>query len=541
MKIAAYKQYSASLHVRNRGSFFEAGRMTDEKKVDPSLRENPEEQYRLLMENVKDFAIFLLDTSGKIATWNTGAERILGYKEAEIIGQPFAIIFTQQDIVNRQAENQLEQALQKGRSEDERWHVRKDGTKLWAMGVVTPLWDESGQLRGYAKVMRDITDRKRAEVELAEASQRKDEFLAMLAHELRNPLAPILNAIHLLRQEKAVSPGQEEAANMIDRQARHLTRLVEDLLDVSRITKGKIHLRKQRVELSPLVHQAVETVRPLLDSRKHELTVSLPPEAVWLEADPARLEQVLGNLLNNAAKYTEPCGHIWLTAEREGSEVFLRVKDTGIGILPEMLPRIFDLFVQADRSLDRAQGGLGIGLTLVKRLVQLHEGKIEAHSPGVGKGSEFVVRLLVVPEVTPIKNDGVPDCPAESGRPLRVLVVEDNPDTAESLAMLLRLYGHEVKTANAGPAGLQATLSQTPDVVLMDIGLPGIDGYEVARRIREKTDKPLLIAMTGYGQTEDRERSKESGFEYHLVKPVDPGKLQNLLVEVGKVGPGGRR
>ncbi len=250
---------------------------------------------------------------------------------------------------------------------------------------------------------------------------------------------------------------------------------------------------------------------------------------------------MLGNLLNNAAKYTEPCGHIWLTAEREGPEVILRVKDTGIGILPEMLPRIFDLFVQADRSLDRAQGGLGIGLTLVKRLVQLHEGKIEAHSPGVGKGSEFVVRMLAVSEVTPIKNDCVPECPAESGRPLRVLVVEDNPDTAESLAMLLRLYGHEVKTANAGPAGLQATLSQIPDVVLLDLGLPGIDGYEVARRIREKTEKPLLIAMTGYGQTEDRERSKVAGFEYHLVKPVDPGKLQNLLVEVGKAGTGGRR
>ena len=281
----------------------------------------------------------------------------------------------------------------------------------------------------------------------------------------------------------------------------------------------------------------METAQPIIDSRKHELTVSLPPEAVWLEADPARLEQVLGNLLNNAAKYTEPGGHIWLTAEREGHEVILRVKDTGIGILPEMLPRIFDLFVQADRSLDRSQGGLGIGLTLVKRLVQLHEGKIEVHSPGVGKGSEFIVRLLAVSEVTAINTESLPTAPAESGHPLRVLVVEDNPDTAQSLAMLLLLYGHEVNTANAGPAGLQATLSQNPDVVLMDIGLPGIDGFEVARRIREKTNKPFLIAMTGYGQSEDRERSSEAGFEYHLVKPVDPVRLQNLLIEVGKQMP----
>ncbi len=360
----------------------------------------------------------------------------------------------------------------------------------------------------------------------------KDEFLAMLAHELRNPLAPILNAIHLLRRGPNITSAQQEATNMIDRQIRQMIHLVDDLMDVSRITKGKIHLRKQRVLLSEIVNNAVETSRPLITARKHEITVTLPKEAVWLEVDPARMEQILGNLLNNAAKYTEPGGHIWITAEREGPELILRVKDTGIGILPEMLPRVFELFVQVDRSLDRAQGGLGIGLTLVKSLVRLHGGSIEAFSPGVGQGTEFVIRLLAVPEVTPIQLECPPQ-ETEQGRGLRLLVVDDNSDTVDSLAMLLRLYGHEVQTAHSGPIGLQAILAQKPDVALLDIGLPEIDGYEVARRVRDKLDKIVLIAMTGYGQPEDRERTKDAGFDCHLIKPVDPEKLQELLLKIG--------
>jgi PAS domain S-box-containing protein len=496
------------------------------------LWENPEEQYRLLTENVKDFAIFLLDTAGKVATWNSGAQRILGYEEAEILGQPYSLIFIPQDIIKGQPAYELEIARDTGRSEDERWHVRKDGSQFWASGVVTPLWDEHGKLRGYAKVMRDITARKRAETELAEANRRKDEFLAMLGHELRNPLAPLTNGVQLLRLEQALSPNGHQAVGTIDRQLKLLTRLVDDLLDVSRITRGKVHLRRQRVELRTVLDHAVETTRPLIDSRRHELTVSIPQESVWLEADPARLEQVVGNLLTNAAKYTEPGGRIGLTAERLGPEAVIRVTDTGIGILPEMLPRIFELFVQGDRSLDRAQGGLGIGLTVVKALVQMHEGKVEAHSPGVGQGSEFVIRLPVVPEVTPVKTEE-PLPSADAARTLRLLIVDDNKDTADSLAMLLRHAGHDVATAASGPAGLRAALNARPDVVLLDLGLPGIDGYEVARRIREQTDNPVLIAITGYGQPEDRDRSKEAGFDFHLVKPVDPVKLQRLLVECG--------
>lgn len=508
--------------------------MMEANQPGPDLRDCPEEQYRLLTENVKDFAIFLLDKDGKIATWNTGAERITGYKGTEAIGQPFALLFTPQDIVNREPDKELSIAIEKGRSEDERWHVCKNGSQFWAMGVVTPLWDDGGRLRGYVKIMRDITSRKRAETDLAEANRRKDDFLAMLAHELRNPLAPILNGLQLLRLEQSISPEGQKAISMIDRQTKHLTRLVDDLLDVSRITTGKVSLRKERVELRTAVNHAVETVRPLVDLRKHELSVLLPTEAIWLEADAARLTQVLANLLNNAAKYTEPGGRIWLSAEREGADIIIRVRDTGIGILPEMLQRIFESFVQGDRSIDRAQGGLGIGLTLAKTLVELHGGRIEAHSPGVGKGSEFVMRLSAVPEVKPLEPETVEVRQTAQSASLRLLVVDDNHDTVESLAMLMRLNGHDVMTAVSGPAALNAAFSTERDIIMLDIGLPGINGYEVARRIRAHSARPVLIAMTGYGQPEDRLKSKEAGFDYHLTKPVDPTRLQDLLNKIGR-------
>jgi PAS domain S-box-containing protein len=470
---------------------------TNESTPEPS-QFSEAEQCRLLMENVSDYAIFLVDPSGAIATWNVGAKRILGWEEIEIVGKPFDTIFTRLDQENKQPEHELKTAREKGRVEDERWHVRKDGTKLWAMGVVAGLWDDAGKLRGYAKVMRDITERKQAEVESVEANRRKDEFLAMLGHELRNPLAPILNSVLVLRQDRTTSPAQQQALSMIDRQVRQLMRLVDDLLDVSRIKMGKIHLRKERVQLSTVLNHAAETARPLINARKHRLSISLPAESVWLDADSTRIAQVIANLLNNAAKYTEPGGQIWLAAERVGGKAIVRVKDTGVGILAEMLPRVFDLFTQADRSLDRAQGGLGIGLTLVRTLVQMHEGTVEAFSEGVGKGSEFVVRLPVVPEVgmlkpeTPVKEAG------KKGRPLRLLVVDDNVDTAESLAMLLRLYGHDVSVGHSGPAALQAVSICKPDVVLLDLGLPGMNGYEVARRLREQKEfeKLPLIAMT---------------------------------------------
>jgi signal transduction histidine kinase len=371
---------------------------------------------------------------------------------------------------------------------------------------------------------------KRAAAE--DANRRKDEFLAMLAHELRNPLAPIRNAVHILRQTSPYQRDLDWARDVIDRQVEHLTHLVDDLLDVSRITRGKIRLRRQPTDVATVVASALETSRPTIEGRKHHLVVSVPAEAVSVNADRARLAQILSNLLNNAAKYTAEGGHIWLTVRQEGAEVVFRVRDTGMGIPPEMLSTIFDLFTQADRSLDRSEGGLGIGLTLVRRLVELHEGTVQALSAGPGQGSEFVVRLPVLSE-TPR-----PSRLTRSTRPLtspgtcqRILVVDDNVDAAESLAMLIRLHGHETRLAHDGAAALGVRQSFHPDVVLLDLGLPGMDGLEVARRMRQEAngDRLFLVAITGYGQEEDRRLSREAGFDLHLVKPIDPQELLSLL------------
>jgi signal transduction histidine kinase/CheY-like chemotaxis protein len=393
---------------------------------------------------------------------------------------------------------------------------------------------------------------------LQEADRRKDEFLAMLSHELRNPLAPISNAVHLLRLQKNGDQLQKQARSIIERQVGQLTHLVDDLMEVSRITTGRVQLRHDRVVVNGIVECAVETARPLIDQRRHELTVSLSPDPIWLNADAARLEQVVVNLLTNAAKYTDEGGHIWLTVElasgacsdRSASgghqppdEAVIRVRDTGVGVAPELLPRIFDLFTQAQRSLDRSQGGLGIGLALVQRLVEMHQGRVEAYS-ALGQGSEFVVRLPVL--LTPaLSSPAPPSTPKETAEPtgpsLRVLVVDDNVDAAESLAMLLQLSRHQVCTAHDGPTALEAAFDFRPNVVLLDIGLPRMDGYEVAKKMRQQPvlKNVMLVAMTGYGQESDRQRSQEAGFDHHLVKPADFGKLQQILATV-ELASGGR-
>jgi CheY-like chemotaxis protein/two-component sensor histidine kinase len=353
----------------------------------------------------------------------------------------------------------------------------------------------------------------------------------MLAHELRNPLAPVLNAVHAL-QLGARGADAAAAREMIERQTRHMARLVDDLLDVSRITRGKIQLRLEPVELAGIIDRAVDSARPLLDARRHAVALNVPPGPIRVTADAMRLEQVLANLLNNAAKYTEPGGHITLSAAAEGKEAVVRVRDDGIGIAAEVLSRVFDLFMQAHATPDRAQGGLGIGLTLVRRLVEMHGGAVEAHSAGPGHGSEFVVRLPIAECGT--RDAGPKDVPRSAlcvPHSRRVLVVDDNRDAAESLAMMLRLDGHEVQVAHDGPAALEAARAFGPEVVLMDIGLPRMSGHEVAARLSQQPHdgERLLVAMTGYGQDEDRRRSREAGFHHHLVKPVDPQALRDLL------------
>jgi signal transduction histidine kinase/ActR/RegA family two-component response regulator len=380
------------------------------------------------------------------------------------------------------------------------------------------------------QVRDHLAEQARQAAALREADRRKDEFLAMLAHELRNPLAPIRNGLQVLRLADGDRSVVNRIRDMMDRQVQHLSRLVDDLLDVSRITRGKAELRTEAVDLNDVLARAVEAVRPLLDARRHRLTVSQPGRPVWVSADPTRLIQVVGNLLNNAAKYSEESAQIALALEEDGGRAVVRVRDTGVGIPPDMLPKVFDLFTQVDRTVDRSQGGLGIGLTLVRTLVEMHGGTVEASSDGIGTGSEFVVRLPALPAGAV----GRAGSGAEAGAPpaaYRVLVVDDNPDARDSLAELLRLTGHEVRTAPTGPKAIEVARAWRPDVALLDLGLPGMDGYEVARVLRAEPfgGSLLLVALTGYGQDEDRRRTQEVGFDHHLTKPADPHGLARLL------------
>jgi PAS domain S-box-containing protein len=367
--------------------------------------------------------------------------------------------------------------------------------------------------------------------ELQETDRRKDEWIAMLAHELRNPLAPIRNALHIMKMPGIDGESVEQARDITERQVQQMVRLVDDLLDVSRIMRGRIDLRKEPVELAGVVARGVETAQPMIDARGQQLIVSLPPEPLRLEADSARLAQVVANLLHNAAKFSERAGRTWLTIERQGTEAVLRIRDEGAGIRPDLLPHIFDLFVQGDRSMERSRGGLGIGLTVVRKLVELHGGTITAHSEGPDRGSEFVVRLPGLREEPSQESAGPALRPARPAAVRRILVVDDNVDAAESLAVLLRGQGHQVRLAHNGPEALQVAGEQYPEIVLLDIGLPGMSGYEVASQLwlLPHLQDCLLIAVTGYGQDEDHQRSLKAGFDYHLTKPVEPNTLLDIL------------
>ena len=379
--------------------------------------------------------------------------------------------------------------------------------------------------------------------ELRESDRRKDEFLATLAHELRNPLAPMRNAVQFLRLKGLPDPELQSARDILDRQLSHMKRLVDDLLDVSRITRGKILLRKERVSLGMIVANAVESIGAFIEGQGHRLKVTAPEEPLFLEGDPARLSQVLVNLLDNAAKYTPQGGSVSLHAERQGSDVVVSVRDTGIGIPRDMLPRVFDLFTQVDRSLEKTTGGLGIGLTLVERLVAMHGGSVEARSEGIAKGSEFIVRLplqLVPPRAETAASPPLDETAIGGGSSRRrILVVDDNQDAADSLSAVLRLRGHEVRTAYDGQAAVEAAGYHTPEVAFLDIGLPRLNGYEVARRIREHDwgKRMYLVALTGWGQPDDRAKAREAGFDRHLTKPVDPGLLEQVLLEASVPPP----
>ena len=407
---------------------------------------------------------------------------------------------------------------------------RHDGEYRWVLDSGIPRHEPGGRFMGYIGCSIDITDRQQAEEALHEASRRKDEFLAILSHELRNPLSPIRMAVTLLNSRSSPDPEMQDLRDTIDRQTKQLTRLLDDLLDVSRITSGKITLVKERIDLRSAVSSAVESVRPQMDSRNHELKVNTPAEPLLVEGDLARLAQIFANLLSNAAKYSEEGTTITVTLERSDTEAIFRVADEGIGISPDQISRIFEMFAQVDQSLERGQGGLGVGLSLAKKLVELHGGQIEAKSEGLGKGSEFVVRLpaLIAPQET------LQESPPETARSAqvrrRVLVADDNVDSAAMLTAVLHSAGHEVRTTYDGLTTLEAVAAFRPDVAILDIGMPRLNGYEVARRIRTYLDpRVVLIAVTGWGQQEDKRLAIEAGFNHHLTKPVDIDALYDLF------------
>jgi two-component system CheB/CheR fusion protein len=379
---------------------------------------------------------------------------------------------------------------------------------------------------------KQIQDRLRDQADaLQMADRRKNEFITMLAHELRNPLATIYTALEIQRLKEFSDPDLQRSREVIERQLRQITRLVDDLLDVSRLSLGKLKLQTEPVDLATVVSRAVEMARPYVESRKHELHIGLPPQAIWLEADTARLTQVLTNLLHNAAKYTNDGGQIWLSAERNEERLLIKVRDTGIGISPHLLPHVFDPFTQEEQALDRADGGLGLGLALVRSLVELHGGTVQAFSGGPGLGSEFVVSLPMLNETRPCRDSRHKPLMGNQSITRRVLVVDDNKDAAKSLALLLRIAGHEVEVTHDGPSALDIALAWMPEVVLLDIGLPGMDGFEVARCLRAEPalKETFVVAISGYGQDDDLQRSKVARFHAHLTKPIDHSALARLL------------
>ena len=538
------------------------------------LRET-EERYRTLFDLVP-VAVYTIDSAGVIEAFNRraaelwGREPALGDTDERFCGS--YKLFRPDGTFMPHAQCPMAEVVTGKLSEVRDAEViieRPDGSRITVVVNIRPHKNQRGEVIGAINCFYDITQRKVNEEALRVSDSNKTEFLAMLAHELRNPLAPIRVSIEILRRaqqldeihtERADGPDTtsmaasavvhhrvDHALKVLTRQVAHMVRLVDDLLDAARISRGKIDLRRERVDVSSVVRNAVDAVRPLCEDLQHELTVTVPSDPVFLNADPARLAQIVGNLLNNACKFTPRGGHIWFTVDRVespaerpaetpigvGPEVAIRVRDTGIGIAADQMGRVFNLFAQVDTSLERSVTGLGIGLSLVKTLTEMHGGIVDVSSPGVGLGSEFIVRLPIAAETDSPTAQATTTEPAAIP-PLRILIVDDNRDSADMLATLLTFSGHETCTANDGLAAVDAAANLQPDVIFMDIGLPVLNGYEAARRIRELQcdKKPVLVALTGWGQDADRRRSESAGFDAHLVKPVDDRVLGKLLVEL---------
>jgi PAS domain S-box-containing protein len=485
-----------------------------------------------------DDAIVSKNLDGIILSWNAGAERIFGHTADQAIGKHISLIIPPE---RSNEEDEIIARLRAGERVDhfETERIKSNGERIAVSLSISPIVNAEGEVVGASKIARDISERRRAEdqlralaADLEETDRRKDEFLATLSHELRNPLAPIRNSAQVLRHWKEADEGVvESASRLLERQVTQLSRLVDDLLDMSRITRGKIELRRERVDLGGVVRHAADAARAQFDEMNQELTVVMPDAPVILYADPTRLAQVFGNLLNNASKFTDRRGHVTLGVAQQDGEVEIKVRDDGIGIAPAELTKVFEMFTQLDTSLDRSRDGLGIGLTLVKTLVELHGGTISVRSDGKGRGSEFTVRLPALKGHEPADEAPIASSAVASRR---ILIVDDNMDGAESLSMLLRFTGNETRVEHDGEAALKAGEQFMPDVVLLDIGLPGMSGYDVARRIREQPwgQRIALVAITGWGQEEDRSQSRNAGFDAHMVKPVAPDELAQVLARL---------
>ncbi|WP_105510747.1 PAS domain S-box protein [Paraburkholderia sp. BL21I4N1] len=496
-----------------------------------ALRQS-EERFRLLVDSVKDYAIFMLDPDGYVVSWNAGAARIKGYSREDIVGRHFSTFYPPEDVAAGKPARELAIARQIGHVEDEGWRVRKDGTTFWANVNITAVYDETDRLRGFAKVTRDLTERRQRE-ELERSGDRMRKFLATLAHELRNPLAPVRNALSVMQLEAGVSSTLARSRDLIDRQVTHLTRLVDDLLDVGRIMSDKVELRVTDVDLAEVVARGIEAARPFTDAHEQRVVVHLPRDPVVVRGDMTRLVQVLQNLLHNASKFSPVGSRVDVQGRVEHRMAVLEVCDQGCGIPVRSLDRIFELFAQEKDSQTAGAGGLGIGLTLCKSLVEMHGGSILASSEGVGCGSRFTVSLPLAAAPSAVA-DHAPNTADGDVAPLRILLVDDNRDSADSLAMLLELKGHTVRIAYEGQQALDVAPRFVPHLAVIDLAMPKMDGFATIAGLHAMPElgNTMYAAMTGFGHATDRERSREAGFDVHLVKPVELTLFDDLLAQV---------
>ena len=503
--------------------------LTERREHEAALARS-EEQLRLMIQAVKDYAIFMLDPGGIVLSWNSGAAAIKGYTASEVLGRNFAMFFTAADVAAEKPQQELALARLAGRAETQGWRVRKDGSLFWASVVITPVYDAHQVLRGFAKVTRDLSEQRRLQ-ELEHSSRRLNEFLALLGHELRNPLAPIRNAVSIMKAHPDMPGPLARMRDIIDRQLGHMTRLVDDLLDVARVSSGKLTLKRDPIDFRDVVQASLESIRPLTAARRQRLTVEMPEQPIEMTGDRVRLTQALQNVLSNAAKYTPDGGAIELGVALQSTACLTIVRDSGIGIDPGALERIFELFVQEESTLqDRGEPGLGIGLSLARTLVEQHGGMLTAQSDGAGKGSTFTMFLPLRSSVALEAALSPSDAPGIA--PLRVLVVDDNRDSADTMVHVLQLLGHEARAAYGARQALADVAAFRPRLVLLDLNMPDGNGFAVIAQLREALDPPPYVAaMTGYGQRSDRQSTLDAGFHAHLTKPVGPEDLQRVLGE----------